>query len=266
MASHLSTPPTPPDGPLEVSVRMLNVEYEAPSLFPFAGGTAAAYAKRCPDKETPNEDSLAAWVTSPTTGVLAIADGVGGERCGDRASRTAIEAIQAALQDSPVDESGDARPAVLNGIERANREVMELGVGAASTLALVEISGDTIRPYHVGDSMMMLVGNRGKVKWQTVPHSPVGYAVEAGVLDEDDAIHHADRHLVSNIVGTENMRIEIGPRLKMARRDTLVVASDGLFDNLHTAEIIEIARKGHPQAGSPDQRANGRRGRPLETR
>ena len=138
----------------------------------------------------------------------------------------------------------DARPTILNGIEQANHDVMDLGVGAASTLSLVEVQGDVIRPYHVGDSMMMLIGLRGRVKWQTVPHSPVGYAVEAGVLDERDAIHHVDRHLVSNIVGTENMRIEIGPRLTMAPRDTLIVASDGVFDNLHVAEVIELVRKG----------------------
>ena len=40
------------------------------------------------------------------------------------------------------------------------------------------------------------------------------------------------------------MRIEIGPSLKMAPRDTLVLASDGLADNLHVDEIVERVRKG----------------------
>jgi serine/threonine protein phosphatase PrpC len=136
------------------------------------------------------------------------------------------------------------RTAILNGIEQANRAVSELGVGAATTLAIVEISGGVARSYHVGDSMILAVGQRGRVKLQTVSHSPVGYAVEAGMLDEAEALHHEDRHLVSNFIGSAEMRIEIGPPLNLAERDTLLLASDGLFDNLYNDEIIERTRKG----------------------
>jgi len=40
------------------------------------------------------------------------------------------------------------------------------------------------------------------------------------------------------------MRIDIGPTVSIAPHDTLVVGSDGLFDNLHVLEIIELARAG----------------------
>ena len=40
------------------------------------------------------------------------------------------------------------------------------------------------------------------------------------------------------------MRIEVGSALKIAPRDTLVLASDGLSDNLHLPEIVECVRKG----------------------
>ena len=101
-----------------------------------------------------------------------------------------------------------------------------------------------MRPFHVGDSHLLVVGNRGKVRFHTIPHSPVGYAVEAGVLDEKGAMFHEDRHLVSNILGAEDMRIEVGPVLPLAPRDTLLLASDGVTDNLFLREIIERVRKG----------------------
>jgi serine/threonine protein phosphatase PrpC len=41
------------------------------------------------------------------------------------------------------------------------------------------------------------------------------------------------------------MRIDIEPTLVMARRDTLMVASDGLSDNLLSDELIEYIRAGH---------------------
>jgi serine/threonine protein phosphatase PrpC len=40
------------------------------------------------------------------------------------------------------------------------------------------------------------------------------------------------------------MRIEVGPELELAPRDTLLVASDGVFDNMYLEEIIEQIRKG----------------------
>jgi len=67
-------------------------------------------------------------------------------------------------------------------------------------------------------------------------------------MDEHEAMHHEHRHIVSNVVGSESMRIEIGAKLKLAPRDTLILASDGLSDNLHTGEIITRIRKGPLEA------------------
>jgi serine/threonine protein phosphatase PrpC len=180
--------------------------------------------------------------------VLAIADGLGGHAGGERASRLAIETIQQSINATVGSDGfaqGDAlRSAILNGIETANRSVRDLGCGAATTLALVEIQGRTIRSYHVGDSAVLVTGQRGKLKLQTISHSPVGYAVESGLMNEEDAIHHEARHVISNTIGSEQMRIEMGPHVELAPRDTVVLASDGLFDNLLPSEIVELVRSG----------------------
>ena len=187
-------------------------------------------------KRRPTKTSAALWPTGPGGGILAVADGLGGHAGGERASRLAVEAMQKHVQEAlaPAGEqpTRSLRGAILNGIEAANQSVRELGTGAATTLALVEIQDRTIRPYHVGDSVILLTGQRGKLKLQTIPHSPIGYAVEAGLMKEEDAIHHEERHVISNVIGSEQMRIEIGPPIEMAPRDTLLLASDGLLDNL----------------------------------
>ena len=72
----------------------------------------------------------------------------------------------------------------------------------------------------------------------------IGYGVESGLLDEKEAMYHEERHIVSNVIGSPDMRIEIGSTLELAARDTLLVASDGLWDNLHTEEIVDKIRKG----------------------
>jgi len=223
-----------------------------PEIVPVAGGTACVFSRRCPGKSSSNEDAAAVVPFNDSTAVLIVADGLGGSALGEKASRLATEAITATIATAIDDESGAEtilRTAILDGIENANAAVRELGSGGATTLAVVEINGATIRPYHVGDSGILVTGGRGKVKLQTIAHSPVSYGVEAGLIDDSQALHHEDRHIVSNVIGMENMRIDIGPPLKFRPRDTVLLASDGLFDNLYVDEIVEQIRKG-PLAGT----------------
>jgi len=101
-----------------------------------------------------------------------------------------------------------------------------------------------MRPYHVGDSEIWVVGQRGKIKLQTISHSPVGYALEAVLLSEDEAMAHKDRHIVSNLLGSDDMRIEMGSPVQLAAHDTLLLGSDGLFDNVDGETIVELVRSG----------------------
>lgn len=212
-------------------------------LFAIANGQAAVFTAPSHLRETPNEDSLALLPYDNKSCVLVIADGVGGIPGGSMASALAIGAVRAAVA-TAAKEGQDLRDAILNGIENANRAVLTQGGGSATTLAVVEIQKSVARPYHVGDSEIIITGQRGKLKLQTVPHSPVGYGVEAGVIDPHEAIHHEDRHLVSNVIGIDDMRIEIGAPIKLGKYDTLFLATDGMSDNLHVHEMVEIMRKG----------------------
>jgi serine/threonine protein phosphatase PrpC len=179
-----------------------------------AGGEAVVYSRRSPAKEEGNEDAAALIGIDAARGVLAVADGVGGGRAGAQAAGTALRELAGALREVPSGES--LRGEILDGFERANRAVIDLGIGAATTLAAVEIQDSSLRPYHAGDSTILVTGQRGKLKLLTVSHSPVGYAVESGLLGEQEAMHHEDRHLISNTVGSPDMRIEIGSVLSLA--------------------------------------------------
>lgn len=211
--------------------------------YPFAAGQAAVFTARSPFKETVNEDAMALIPLGEQAGVLMIADGLGGLPAGEVAARLALITVAEALSGVTA-EGMSLREAILDGIERANSDILALGTGCATTLVVVELQGQTMRPYHVGDSLIMLVGQRGKLKFQSVSHSPVGYAVEAGLLDETEAVHHEERNVVSNVIGTPEMRIDVGPAIELAPRDTLLLASDGLPDNLYVDEIAARVRAG----------------------
>ncbi len=264
---------TPPSGVVSVPHRrarrratgavLTEAEMDEVGLLEFASGLAAVFTTPSPSKPTPNEDVAALLPFGPASGILAVADGLGGHAGGEQASRLAVETIQESVRQTLVladQPSGDLlRGAILNGIESANDAVMELGTGAATTLALVEVDGHVIRTYHVGDSTILLTGQRGKLKLQTIAHSPIGYAVEAGLIDEEDAMHHEERHVISNVIGSDQMRIEIGPVVEMAARDTLVLASDGLLDNLLPAEIVDFVRSGPLDRAVAEMVAEARR-------
>jgi serine/threonine protein phosphatase PrpC len=207
------------------------------------GGMLVAHTRRAPDKEGDNEDSVAAIPYGPDAVVLVVADGAGGLPGGRRASQTAVRSLQDSL-DVAMAETMLLRTAILNGIEDANDAVRALGNGSATTLTVVTVEGHMARSYQVGDSEAMVVGQRGRIRAQTMAHSPTGFAVEAGMLDQRAALHHEERHLVSNFIGTPDMRIDMGAGIRLNPRDTILLASDGLTDNVHIHEIREIIRKG----------------------
>jgi serine/threonine protein phosphatase PrpC len=219
---------------------------DTPEAIRFDQGTVVAFSRTCPGKEEPNDDS-AVIIRTPNGGiVMAVADGVGGAPVGYKASAIAVQCLAESIAaQTSVD---DLRPAILDGIERANEEILDMGTGAATTICVVEVQNRIARGYQVGDSIALFVGGRGAVKWKSLSHSPVGYAIESGMLNEEDAMHHDERHIVSNLVGSRTMHIEIGPSIPLAPRDTIIIASDGLGDNLHLSEIGELARAGRPLA------------------
>jgi len=207
-------------------------------------GMVAASTFGCAEKNGPNEDSAAVIPVGDQYLVLIVADGVGGLAGARRASNLTVKKLRQAVKGIDETNGKRLRTAILDGIEAANQAVLDLGTRSASTLALAEIGPGYVRTYHVGDSILFLCGQRGQVKLQTTPHSPVGFAMEAGLIDETEALQHAELNLIFNVIGSTDMRIEIGSEIPMAPRDTLLLASDGLTDNVLQEEILQLIRKG----------------------
>ena len=222
------------------SLTLFEAEMNAPDVHRLAGMQVVVYSNKSPDKETVNEDAVGIFTTSTRQAVMAVADGAGGQRAGSQASAVAISSLRDALQDKDC----DTRAAILNAIDNANTTICAQGAGAATTLAVLELFDGRVRPYHAGDSVILITGQRGRLRLHTVSHSPVGYAVESGMLDEHEAMLHDERHLVSNMLGMPELRVEMGAEITLAAHDTVVIASDGLFDNVHVDELIELVRCG----------------------
>ncbi|MCA8998822.1 MAG: serine/threonine-protein phosphatase [Planctomycetaceae bacterium] len=229
----------------------------------FCRGEIASFSMKSPRKETANEDAYASIFVTEERGMLLVADGLGGHRGGRKASnllKTSLTKVVPRLLPRPSNSiliskvidvpvpgdrgEPDSRSVLLDQIEKVNKRLIRSRMGAGTTLALVEIKGKRVRTFHAGDSEILIMSQRGNLKYSTVSHSPIGYAFESGMMTEEEAILHPDRHLVSNVVGSDLMSIEMGPWITLSARDTVLLATDGLFDNLLQSEIVEILRIG----------------------
>ncbi len=237
----MSDDPEPSDdAPL---VRQWTGDMDAPESLSLGGAELVLFTKRWREADRPNQDAVAVVAFGDARLVLAVADGAGGQPAGDRASEAAVRTFGETVRDAALG-GLPLREAVFQGFDRANAAVIDLGVGAATTLVVAELEGATLRTYHAGDSRALVCGQKGLLKLLTAAHSPVGHAVQAGILEEDEALHHEELHLVSNVLGGDDMRVEMGAPLELAGHDTLLLASDGVFDNLSPEEIVEQVRKG----------------------
>lgn len=222
---------------------LVDADLAEPIELVIGNAEVVAFSARAPDRDTePNEDAAAVVAVGPVA-VLVVADGLGGLPGGGHASAEVVQHLHDELS-AKRDSDAQVRELVLDAIEQAHAQIRDTSRVGETTLVVAEVTDDQLRTYNVGDSAALVVGGGGKVKYQTIAHSPVGYGVAAGLIDEQEAMHHEQRHYVSNTLGAKSMSVEMSGGYDLAPRDTVVLGSDGLFDNLHLEEIADIVRKG----------------------
>ena len=191
-----------------------------------------------------NEDSLA---IDAGRGIVGIADGMGGHRAGEVASRMAADLLltglaQAADRFRPHAQPSGPAQAVTECIKRANRTIFEAGRadpryrGMGTTLALAVFYDDEVTLAHVGDSRIYRVRD-GELTLLTRDDSLLRDQVDLGVISAEEARHSHNRSLVTRALGVYET---VAPHVQQeAARpgDIYLVCSDGLNDLVEDADI-----------------------------
>ena len=186
-----------------------------------------------------NEDALFAGQLG-ALGIFAVADGVGGHPGGAHAAAQTLEVLRRLQpQPAPIPLALD----LARGIVDLNARLVRRGKGS-TTFTCVVLGTQEAASVHVGDSALAIFSGRGRLKHRSVAHSPAGYAIEAGRLDERDLLEADDHHVVSNVLGTRPMSVEMTSLIRLRPRDTLVLGSDGLFDNLTSTKMAKLVCRG----------------------
>ncbi len=213
-----------------------------PEISLFSAGEVAAFSFPSSNIAEDNQDSAILIPLNHHELVLGLSDGAGGQLGGQQASQIVINELKKELlHDSNEDQI--IRASILNAIEFANKSVMELKTGAGATACIVSIEENRCRPFHVGDSVIAITGQRGKLIYRNTEHSPLGYALRSELVTEE----HLDSeisHEVFHLVGNTDMHIEIGPEIELKKSDTLFMCSDGITDLIPLDECLKLIKSG----------------------
>lgn len=193
-----------------------------------------------------NEDSLA---VDARRGWAVLADGMGGYRGGDVASRMAVEATLRRLDRDLVapDDGVPGRVAAVlaAAVHDANADIRaEAGrdhdlSGMGSTLVVAAFLADCVVTAHVGDSRMYRLRD-GVLEQLTRDHTMLQELVDAGILAPEDVAHSQFRGLLTRGLGVAP-RVQPEPGTHSIRPgDVFLLCSDGLTDMLDDAAIAAV--------------------------
>ncbi len=173
--------------------------------------------------------------------LFVVADGMGGHKAGDYASKCALETICETVRGS-----FEKNPALLlrRAIEAANQRVWKLSradedlAGMGTTVVAATCLGRYLQVANVGDSRLYVI-DRGswEIRQITQDHSLVAEMVRMGGIDQKTARRHPDKNIITRAVGAgesveiDFFSVELGPE------DLVLMCSDGLTNMLEDDEI-----------------------------
>ncbi|MCB1741241.1 MAG: serine/threonine-protein phosphatase [Gammaproteobacteria bacterium] len=192
-----------------------------------------------------NED---AFIERGRCGLWAVADGMGGHRRGDAASRMLVEALgalpehgAAPLSGTLAGELADRVDAVDDAVERVNHELRLLAASESAgtigtTTCILLLSQTHAVCCWAGDSRIYLLRDR-HLQQLTHDHALVTEMVDHGVLSAEEASSHPYGNLVTRAVGTSELMVLDMEILEVRHADRFLLCTDGLTHELEAGEI-----------------------------
>jgi protein phosphatase len=197
----------------------------------------------------------------PPSIVAVVADGVGGHRAGEIASRMAVDIVAKRVGEA----SGhDPQTALWTAIVEAGRaistaaEALPEQQGMASTIAVAWVIGRQLFTAYIGDSRIYL-RRRGRLQQTTIDHSWVQEAIEHAIITPEEARSHPHAHILRRYLGgnlepVPDFRLRLSPEegakrseanqgVELGPGDQVLLCSDGLTDLVSDDEIDEALRK-----------------------
>ncbi|HVK55969.1 MAG TPA: protein phosphatase 2C domain-containing protein [Burkholderiales bacterium] len=198
---------------------------------------------------TYNEDAL---VADAENGIVVLADGMGGHRAGEVASRMAVDAVSGGLKAKVTGfRSGVGHHSQLHAVDQvvsqANETIFKASKsrrdaqgrtyeGMGTTLAMAVFFNNRVTLGHIGDSRIYRLRD-DRLQLLTRDDSLLRDQVELGMISAEDARESHNRNLVTKALGIEE-RVSAQLREELVSpEDIFLLCTDGLTDLVEDADI-----------------------------
>ena len=170
--------------------------------------------------------------------LFVVADGMGGHKAGEFASRFTVEVVKEALAESS-EETPEAM--IIQAITSANRKLLETAKqdsrmeGMGTTLVVATVIERTLYLANVGDSRLYLLND--EIKQVTKDHSLVQEMVRLGGIKQEDAKNHPDKNIITRAIGAkEDVEVDFY-EYRLKQGDMILMCTDGLSNMVEDEEM-----------------------------
>ena len=173
--------------------------------------------------------------------LFLVADGMGGHKAGDYASRFMVENLVVYLNHR---QNGPCVTQLKEGIKTVNKALYEMSLereefqGMGCTLVAAVIEEGILYAANVGDSRLYLI--QGQIHQVTKDHSLVQEMVRMGEIKPEEARNHPDKNIITRALGAERTVDIDFFDLQLEPGSTILMCSDGLSNMVEDAKIEEI--------------------------
>jgi len=197
-----------------------------------------------------NEDFISCL---PESGLVILADGMGGHNAGEVASELAVSSISEALEEVLSPEIKDAcdmdfKEVVHESVIFANDEINLHAKthpecsGMGTTIVMALFHNDSVILASVGDSRIYRF-RKGELKQVTTDHSLVQEMIDNGYMSEEEAINSTNRNLITRALGiAEDVKVDV-TQDDIEKDDIYLLCSDGLSDMISDELIFSTLVK-----------------------
>ncbi len=196
-----------------------------------------------------NEDRC---LVDPKGRYFLVADGMGGQSAGEKASELAIEIISQKIEESVPFDNGapdSVSETIDEAVRTANSEIMALSEvdprfhGMGTTIGFLVASGENLFIGGLGDSRVYLQRGR-RFEQLTTDHSIAQALVDAGTISAEDAATHRFRNMLYRYLGCKEggLGTEIR-RLQPQAGDRFLLCTDGVTDGIDEEALDALLRK-----------------------
>lgn len=177
--------------------------------------------------------------------IFLLADGMGGHKAGDYASKNTVAVIVEEVRNS---HEKDVTLSISNAVTTANQVIFakskdENFSGMGTTIVVATCDEQTLKVANIGDSRLYII-KQDSIKQITRDHSYVEEMIRIGTLKRENARSHPDKNMITRAVGVqEHLEIDFFEE-QLELGDIVLICSDGLSNMLEDSIIMKIVNQG----------------------